>query len=74
VKANPAAWSYYCNALGQGEARFGTMSEARRWFLEALRAKPLSPRAWANLLMSAAGPLAFSKYVDLARSVRGRLT
>lgn len=72
LERNPQAWSYYCNALGQMTAQTGSMHEARRWFIEAFRARPWSPRAWMNLLMSGLGKGPFARYVGLARSIRRR--
>jgi glycosyltransferase involved in cell wall biosynthesis len=68
----PAARARYCNAVGQLEACRGAMPQARRWFLQALAARPLSPRTWANLLVGILGPGAFRSYVAIARAVSRR--
>lgn len=72
LRTVPDSWSRYCNLLGQTHCQFGAPGKGRRQFLTALRARPLSPRTWANLLMSWFGVEAFRAYVRLGRSLKAR--
>lgn len=72
LRAHPPVWSHYCNLLGQTLCQFGECAEGRRWFLEALRKRPASVRAWINLLMSFFGRSVFRRYTRTARHLRAR--
>ncbi len=68
----PGVWSRYCNLVAQGELQSGNTRAGREWIRKALRARPLGVRSWVNLLMSAAGPVLFRKYIRLSQILRRR--
>jgi glycosyltransferase involved in cell wall biosynthesis len=70
LRADPQAWAYYCNALGQMSMQAGRAREGRRWFREALGARLLDLRAWSNVVASLFGSSAFERYVALVRGAR----
>ncbi len=73
LKADPMAWAFCCNLIGQSECQHGSSAEGRRWLLKAVAARPFSPRGWVNLLMSLFGAAAFRRYVRVARRLRARV-
>jgi hypothetical protein len=72
LRRHSRSWDYYCNVLGQTYCSFGDARAGRRWILEALSVRPLSPRGLLNLGMSFAGRRAFSAYVGYGRKLRER--
>lgn len=70
LASDPAAWAFYCNLMGQTEARYASTRAARPWFLQAIRAQPRGARGWANLAASLFGRRVFGRYVALARRLR----
>lgn len=74
VRSHPIAWAMYCNVLGQTECQYGSPLEGRKWFRQALTARPTSVRTWTNLVLSFLGRGVFSSYVRSARYLRSRFS
>lgn len=74
LRQHPVAWTQYCNLLGQTECQYGSCREGRSWFWQALAARPLALRTWANIGFSLLGSAMFRSYVRASRWWRGRFS